>query len=71
MTTVKESIQDQINEIILEINILDVNRDALTKQHESLTQLLSTLQTMEKSSGQRNLIKQAISEIEKVNNFPK
>jgi len=71
MTSVKESIQDQINEIILEINILDVNRDALTKQHESLTQLLSTLQTMEKSSGQRNLIKQAISEIEKVNNFPK
>ena len=65
MTSVRESIQDQINEITNQINTLDLNRETLTKHRNDLTRLFSTLQIMEKSSGQRNLVKQAISEIEK------
>jgi len=72
MTTVQESIQDQINEISKQINTLDLNRETLTDQVNDLTRLFSTLQIMENSSGQRNLVKQAISEIEKNKrtNFP-
>lgn len=65
MTSVRESIQDQINEITNQINTLDLNRETLTNHRNDLTRLFSTLQIMEKSSGQRNLVKQAISEIEK------
>jgi len=66
MTTVQESIQDQINEISKQINTLDLNRETLTDQVNDLTRLFSTLQIIEKSSDQRNLVKQAISEIEKI-----
>ena len=66
MTTVRESIEDQINEISKQINNLDLNRETLTDQVNDLTRLFSTLQIMENSSGQRNLVKQAISEIEKI-----